>query len=252
MLYDFDVESDPLTLAQVTLLLASHCPHITCAPGSKKHDMLWFTLAVHHAKASGAHRTAEEAASTSHTPSFLPSPSPSSLPSASLSSLPTQDQRHGALKRLWWCCRLCDVTLPLDAGRALQTWTTKGNANLSNSVLSYGDVAHEIGRSEVAEAQTKRRTFEVMDSTAELFAALVKVIWVIDPETHSPTDADKLSLENCLEELACWYQKSKSYVDDFQHRPSHDAVESCTSQGEPDDSVSDTVQLCIGFMLIHY
>lgn len=84
------------------------------------------------------------------------------------------------LKRLWWCCIIRDRGLALYARRSIQITRAHFDVD-ANSPLGPADLADEIGRSKVYDAETKRSLVDVTAQLVGLCAALTDVIGLVYP-----------------------------------------------------------------------
>lgn len=121
--------------------------------------------------------------------------------------LPRAQKLQNTLKRLWWCCIICDRVFPLSSRRDIKI--TKSNFDFGGSpVLDSSDMADETYGSEVYDPTTKALLAEVLQKFVELCVGLTDVLTVTSvlhnhPAWESTINADKLN--SSKEELQQWY-----------------------------------------------
>ncbi|KAI5468138.1 hypothetical protein BGZ63DRAFT_478779 [Mariannaea sp. PMI_226] len=155
LLYDFGYERCSIAIAQAAVLL-SHS-HLIPLPygGYKQLGSLWAGIAIHHARDARAHRYA-----------FL-------RPDSTLS--PEQKRQHNVLKRLWWCCIICDRVIPLTSRQTIKI--TRSNFNFDQSpILSVEDLSDEFDHSDVYDSSTKAFLAQALIKTVELCVILTDVL----------------------------------------------------------------------------
>jgi hypothetical protein len=175
LLYDFESESSPICIAQSALLLSFWSP--VSSSGIRKANSTWLTIAIQHAKVAEAH----------HYSSFGSSPPPNINSNDGSNKIPsaTQLKRQNMLKRLWWCCIIRDRILALCVRRSIQI--TRAHFDLdANSPLGSADLADEIDRSKVYNADTKRALIDIMSQLIDLCVLLTDMLILVYPLDDTP------------------------------------------------------------------
>ena len=188
LLYDFGCESSPITKAQGALLLAQS--HLIPRPlaGNTPFGSIWLSVAIHFARDANAHRYT----------SYIVDAAPDA---------PRARKLQNTLKRLWWCCIICDRVFPLSSRRDIKI--TKSNFDFSGCpVLDSGDLSDETYTSEVFDPTTKVLLAELLQKFVELCVVLTDVLAVTSvlhshPSWDSTINADKLN--SSKEEIQRWY-----------------------------------------------
>lgn len=115
------------------------------------------------------------------------------------------------LKRLWWCCIIRDRILALGVRRSLQI--SRAHFDLeANTGLGFTDLADEVDRSKVYNAETKRCLIEIFVQLGELCSALTDLITLVFPLDDVPGWDRQLGLEGpaklkeCKAALRSWYK----------------------------------------------
>jgi hypothetical protein len=171
LLHDFESESSPICIAQAALLLSFWSP--VSSSGIRKANSTWLTIAIQHAKVAEAH----------HYSSFGSSP----VASDGNSKTPTAMQlnRQNILKRLWWCCIIRDRILALCVRRSIQI--TRAHFDMdANSPLGSADLADEISRSKVYNADTKRALIDIMSQLIDLCILFTDMLILVYPLDDTP------------------------------------------------------------------
>ncbi|KAF4974207.1 hypothetical protein FZEAL_8867 [Fusarium zealandicum] len=190
LLHDFNCEKSSIAIAQAALLLAhSHLIPLSLA-GNKPLGSIWLGVAIHYARDAKAHCY------------FSRRPA--------CGEIPTTRKAHNTLKRLWWCCIICDRLLPLTSRQNIKI--TKANFSFSGcSVLGSADLSEESYHSDVYDSTTKLLHAEILAKLVELCVVLTDVLTVTSVLHNNPswalsrklTDINKASL--CKMELQRWY-----------------------------------------------
>ncbi|KAF5625309.1 cutinase transcription factor 1 beta [Fusarium tjaetaba] len=118
LLYDFSVEKSCIAIAQASLLLAHTHLIPRCIAGNKPLGSIWLGIAISYARVSKAHCY-------------------SSLRPNKDTEVAKVQKLRNTLKRLWWCCIICDRLLPLTSRQSIKI--TPSNFSFSCSKL--GNVA---------------------------------------------------------------------------------------------------------------
>ncbi|KAI8630122.1 hypothetical protein F5Y19DRAFT_54054 [Xylariaceae sp. FL1651] len=164
LLYDFDTEASLVCLAQTALLLSYWAPNWSHA--TKKPNTAWLSIAIQNAKSAEAHLY-------------------SAMPTFSQVADPVEYKKQNILKRLWWCCVIRDRILPLGMRRSIQV--SRAHFDLdSNSGLGYIDLADEVERSKVYNAETKRCLIEIFVQIGELCSVLTDILTLVFPLDDTP------------------------------------------------------------------
>ncbi|KAL7620427.1 hypothetical protein AAE478_009422 [Parahypoxylon ruwenzoriense] len=190
LLFDFDTEASLVDLAQTALLLSFWATNWSLA--SKKLNSTWLGIAIQNAKSSDAHLYAVK-------PTFSPITDP------------VQYKKQNTLKRLWWCCIIRDRILALGVRRSLQI--SRAHFDLdANTGLGYTDLADEVDRSKVYNAETKRCLIEIFVQLGELSSVLTDLITLVFPLDDVPGWDKELGsegaakLRECKAALRRWYK----------------------------------------------
>ncbi|KAI0169137.1 fungal-specific transcription factor domain-containing protein [Hypoxylon sp. FL1284] len=190
LLFDFDTETSLVDLAQTALLLSFWATNWSLA--SKKLNSTWLGIAIQNAKSSDAHLYAIK-------------------PTFSAATDPVQHKKQNLLKRLWWCCIIRDRILALGVRRSLQI--SRSHFDLeANTGLEYTDLADEVERSKVYNAETKRCLIEIFVQLGELCSALTDLLILVFPLDDVPGWDRQLGsegpakLKECKAALRSWYK----------------------------------------------
>lgn len=107
---------------------------------------------------------------------------------------PEDERRQNELKRIWWCCIIRDRIMPLCVRR--NTQITQSHFDFrSNPALGYEDLSHEIERSRVYAAETKRSLVIILARMTELCVCLTDILDLVYPIRDLPFSDDNLSLQ---------------------------------------------------------
>ncbi|KAB5578351.1 fungal-specific transcription factor [Coniochaeta sp. 2T2.1] len=178
LLYDFESESSPICIAQAALLLSFWSP--VSSSGIRKANSTWLTIAIQHAKVAEAHHYSSFGSSNNTMPATTGHGN-----GADKSPTITQLKRQNILKRLWWCCIIRDRILALCVRRSIQI--TRAHFDLdANSPLGSADLADEIDRSKVYNADTKRALIDIMSQLIDLCVLLTDMLVLVYPLDDSP------------------------------------------------------------------
>ncbi|KAI2630308.1 fungal-specific transcription factor domain-containing protein [Hypomontagnella submonticulosa] len=190
LLFDFDTETSLVDLAQTALLLSFWATNWSLA--SKKLNSTWLGIAIQNAKSADAHLYAVK-------------------PTVSPITDPVKYKKQNILKRLWWCCLIRDRILALGVRRSLQI--SRAHFDLeSNTGLGYTDLADEIDRSKVYNAETKRCLIEIFVQLGELCSVLTDLITLVFPLDDVPGWDQQQGSEGTAKLSACkaalrrWYK----------------------------------------------
>lgn len=190
LLYDFDTETSLIDLSQTALLLSFWATNWSLA--SKKLNSTWLGIAIQNARNSDAHLYAVK-------------------PAFSISTDPIQHKKQNTLKRLWWCCVIRDRILALGVRRTLQICRAHFDID-ANTGLGYTDLADEIDRSRVYNAETKRYLIEIFVQLGELCSVLTDVVTLVFPLDDVPGWGRQMGsegaakLNECKAALRRWYK----------------------------------------------
>ncbi|KAI1267608.1 hypothetical protein F5Y18DRAFT_306748 [Xylariaceae sp. FL1019] len=190
LLYDLDTEASLVYLAQTALLLSYWSPNWSHA--TKKPNTAWLGIAIQNAKSAEAHLY-------------------SAMPTFSAVLEPIEHKKQNILKRLWWCCVIRDRILPLGMRRSIQI--SRAHFDLdTNSGLGYVDLADEVERSRVYNAETKRSLIEIFVQIGELCSVLTNILTLVFPMDDIPgwgrhTGAEGAAkVRDCKMSLRRWYK----------------------------------------------
>ncbi|KAI1378589.1 fungal-specific transcription factor domain-containing protein [Hypoxylon crocopeplum] len=190
LLFDFDTETSLVDLAQTAVLLSFWATNWSLA--SKKLNSTWLGIAIQNAKSSDAHLYAVK-------PTYSPITDP------------IQHKKQNILKRLWWCCLIRDRILALGVRRSLQV--SRAHFDLdANPGLGYADLADEVDRSKVYNAETKRCLIEIFVQLGELCSVLTDLVTLVFPLDDVPGWDRELGsegatkLKECKAALRKWYK----------------------------------------------
>ncbi|EWG41247.1 hypothetical protein FVEG_03391 [Fusarium verticillioides 7600] len=200
LLFDMEAETAHLPLAHAALMLMNWVPEspTTTAPVPYR---TWLSLAIHHAKLINAHRH------------------------AGICDLGTSanEPRSKTLRRLWWCCIICDRLSSLACRFRLQI--TPDMLDMENCVpLGFADLQSEIHRSNVLSPATKRQLISLFSKTLSLLMLLTEIIPIAYPfETQLESSPDFSVQEEEKVRKSCdlleeWYNTAKSEFPPF-HKP---------------------------------
>lgn len=152
---------------------------------------LWLGVAIHYARDARAHRFHSMAACNPR-------------------ATPSEEKKYNALKRLWWCCIICDRIMALTLRRNVKI--TPSSVNLSDCpTLCSADLADEIHNSSVYDATSKLFLADIVSKLAELCVILADVLFVTSSVREgslaaSPRKGSDGNLPSiCRLELQRWY-----------------------------------------------
>lgn len=149
-----------MLLAQTHLI-----PH--CLAGNKPLGSIWLGVAIAYARDAKAH-------------CYF------SLKTKSLAELPKFQKLHNTLKRLWWCCIICDRLLPLTSRQNIKI--TKANFSFSGCPpLGSADLADESYGSDVYDPTTKLVHAEILSKLVDLCLILTDVLTVTSVFHNNPS-----------------------------------------------------------------
>lgn len=151
---------------------------------------LWAGIAIHHARDARAHRYYQ-------------------IPASSLQT-PEQIKHYNVLKRLWWCCVICDRVIPLTSRQNIKI--TKTNFNFDDGpILGVDDLSDEFDHSDVYDSSTKALLAQALIKIVELCVILTDVLSLSSLVHENPNLAlsQKFSETNpagmCRVQLQRWY-----------------------------------------------
>lgn len=177
LLYDFDVESCPLVLAQTAILLTFH-------PGNQQSwptqsNTSWLSKAIQHCKAIKAHQAAR---------------------AQEIGSRPSsKSEKHRILmRRIWWCCITRDRMLSLGLHRELQIPDTFPTLVLCD------DFKYDVGRSPVRCANSQRQMHEMFLAISRLCNTVTGLLQTTPSVAGSEQHITDLS--RCENELNAWFE----------------------------------------------
>lgn len=134
------------------------------------------------------------------------------MPSFSPVVEPGEHKRQNGLKRLWWCCVLRDRLVSLGMRRSVQISRAHFDVD-ANPGLGFADLAGEVGRSRVYNAETKRRLIEIFAQMSELLCSvLTDLLTLVFPLDDVPGWGRQNGIEGvekvrkCKAELRRWYK----------------------------------------------
>ncbi|KAF5564880.1 cutinase transcription factor 1 beta [Fusarium napiforme] len=200
LLFDMEAETAHLPLAQAALMLMNWVPESPTTTSPVPYRT-WLSLAIHHAKLINAHRHAGicDVGTTANEP------------------------RSKTLRRLWWCCIICDRLSSLACRFRLQI--TPDMLDMENCVpLGFADLQSEIHRSSVFSPATKRRLIALFSKNLSLLMLLTEIIPVAYPfETRLESSPDFSAQEEenigkSCDLLEKWYDTAKAEFPPF-HKP---------------------------------
>ncbi|KAL9566260.1 hypothetical protein ACKAV7_009619 [Fusarium commune] len=190
LLYDFSVEKSCIAIAQASLLLAHTHLIPRCIAGNKPLGSIWLGIAISYARVAKAHCY-------------------SSLRPNKDTEVAKVQKLRNTLKRLWWCCIICDRLLPLTSRQSIKI--TPSNFSFSCSKLGSADLCDELYNSDVYDSTTKTLHAELLSRLVDLCVVLTDVLTVTSVLYNNPSwmlsgrmeVAKDASL--CQMELCRWY-----------------------------------------------
>ncbi|PTB72617.1 N-terminal binuclear Zn cluster-containing/DNA binding domain-containing protein [Trichoderma longibrachiatum ATCC 18648] len=197
ILYDFEIESDPVSLGQATVLFTFWPGSLRSGPS--KQNSQWLSKAIGHAKSLRAHHL------TSNTgrDKFLNIP----------------PQTRTSLRRLWWCCYVRDRIIALGLRRALRIPE-------KYPTLDMGDFEDEIHRSRVYNAESKRRFFDIFMLISRLCVVVTDLLKLcsisehgLECETNISVTNRQEAIANCTTQLQEWYDSARQQFPDDAELP---------------------------------
>ncbi|KAF4952481.1 hypothetical protein FGADI_6715 [Fusarium gaditjirri] len=203
LLFDMEAETAHLPLAQAALMLMNWVPESPTTTSSVPYRT-WLSLAIHHAKLIKAHRHAGicDAGTTENEP------------------------RSRTLRRLWWCCIICDRLSSLACRFRLQI--TPDILDMETCVpLGFDDLESEIYRSSVFSPATKRQLIALFSKNLSLLMLLTELIPVAYPfETRLESSPDfsvqeEGNIRKTCDLLDEWYDAAKAEFPPF-HQPTEE------------------------------
>ncbi|EXM24716.1 hypothetical protein FoTM2_006280 [Fusarium oxysporum f. sp. vasinfectum] len=211
LLFDMEAETAHLPLAQAALMLMNWVPE---SPGttSPVPYRTWLSLAIHHAKLVKAHRHAGicDVGTTANEP------------------------RSRTLRRLWWCCIICDRLSSLTCRFRLQI--TPDMLDMENCVpLGFADLQSEIHRSNVFSPATKRQLISLFSKYLGLLMLLTELIPVAYPfETRLESSPDfsvqeEENIRKSCDLLDEWYDTAKAEFPPFHQLKAAEESDSVNS-----------------------
>ncbi|KAK6446792.1 hypothetical protein FP744_10003042 [Trichoderma asperellum] len=194
ILYDFEIESNPIALGQVAILLTFWPGGLRL--GLTKANSAWLGTAIRHAKSLRAHHLSSKHASQ-HTQNVPP-------------------KTRILLRRLWWCCYFRDRSLALALRRTMRIPE-------KYPLLTLEDFEGEFHRSRVYNAEAKRHIFDIYIQISKLVVIMTDVLRLcsisedgIDSET---TRTDHHAIANCMAQLQAWHDETRLQFPDDGDRP---------------------------------
>ncbi|RKL46572.1 hypothetical protein BFJ70_g3059 [Fusarium oxysporum] len=190
LLYDFSVEKSCIAIAQASLLLAHTHLIPRCIAGNKPLGSIWLGIAISYARVAKAHCY-------------------SSLRPSKDTEVAKVQKLRNTLKRLWWCCIICDRLLPLTSRQSIKI--TPSNFSFSCSKLGSADLCDELYNSDVYDSTTKTLHAELLSRLVDLCVVLTDVLTVTSVLYNNPSWMLSGRMEVgkdaslCQMELCRWY-----------------------------------------------
>ncbi|EXM12876.1 hypothetical protein FoTM2_010693 [Fusarium oxysporum f. sp. vasinfectum] len=190
LLYDFSVEKSCIAIAQASLLLAHTHLIPRCIAGNKPLGSIWLGIAISYARVAKAHCY-------------------SSLRPNKDTEVAKVQKLRNTLKRLWWCCIICDRLLPLTSRQSIKI--TPSNFSFSCSKLGSADLCDELYNSDVYDSTTKTLHAELLSRLVDLCVVLTDVLTVTSVLYNNPSWMLSGRMEVgkdaslCQMELCRWY-----------------------------------------------
>ncbi|KAF4474661.1 cutinase transcription factor 1 beta [Fusarium agapanthi] len=173
LLYDFSVENSCIAIAQASLLLAHTHLIPRCIAGNKPLGSIWLGIAISYARVAKAHCY-------------------SSLRPNKDTEVAKVQKLRNTLKRLWWCCIICDRLLPLTSRQSIKI--TPSNFSFSCSKLGSADLCDEFSWSETKTTLDERMAEEISPaSSIILFKNLIEMYYHLLPPSQSDTQLRRQS-----------------------------------------------------------
>ncbi|KAF5644857.1 cutinase transcription factor 1 beta [Fusarium sp. NRRL 25303] len=224
LLFDMEAETSHLPLAQAALMLMKWVPESPTTTSPVPYRT-WLSLAIHHAKLINAHRHSGicDVGTTANEP------------------------QSRTLRRLWWCCIICDRLSSLACRFRLQI--TPDMFDMENCVpLGFADLQSEIHRSNVFSPATKRQLISLFSKNLSLLMLLTEIIPVAYPfETRLGSIPDFSAQEeeiirNSCDRLEEWYNTAKAEFPPFHQ---------ITTAEDNDSAKSVTVHTNLMYIYYH-
>ncbi|KLP20386.1 cutinase transcription factor 1 beta [Fusarium fujikuroi] len=190
LLYDFSVEKSCIAIAQASLLLAHTHLIPRCIAGNKPLGSIWLGIAISYARVAKAHCY-------------------SSLRPNKDTEVAKVQKLRNTLKRLWWCCIICDRLLPLTSRQSIKI--TPSNFSFSCSKLGSADLCDELYNFDVYDSTTKTLHAELLSRLVDLCVVLTDVLTVTSVLYNNPSWMLSGRMEVgkdaslCQMELCRWY-----------------------------------------------
>ncbi|KAF5668793.1 cutinase transcription factor 1 beta [Fusarium denticulatum] len=211
LLFDMEAETGHLPLAQAALLLMNWVPESPTTTSPVPYRT-WLSLAIHHAKLINANRHAgicDVATSTN-------------------------EPRSKTLRRLWWCCIICDRLSSLACRFCLQI--TPDMLDMKNFVpLGFADLQSEIHRSNVFSPETKLQLISLFSKTLGLLMLLMEIIpvaYLFETRLESSPDfsaQEEGNIRRSCDLLEEWYNTAKAKFPPFHKANAAEESESANS-----------------------
>ncbi|KAF4946369.1 hypothetical protein FSARC_14213 [Fusarium sarcochroum] len=229
LLYNMEIESAHLPLAQSALLLMGWVPDRPSNTMPVPYKT-WLGLGLHHAKHINAHRENGVC----------------DVPSSTCSA---EDPHSNTLRRLWWCCIIMDRLSPLCTRFRLQI--TSDLFDFEHCVpLGFVDLQTEVYRSKVFHPSTKLQHIAIFSKFLGLLMALTEVLPIVFPfenKLESGTESleeEANKIERCGDLLRNWYKTANA---DFPLFDGHDA-----DQRSDELDHTNSIILYTNLMYIYY
>ncbi|KAF5708186.1 cutinase transcription factor 1 beta [Fusarium mundagurra] len=184
------VEKSCIAIAQASLLLAHTHLIPRCIAGNKPLGSIWLGIAISYARVAKAHCY-------------------SSLRPNKDTEVAKVQKLRNTLKRLWWCCIICDRLLPLTSRQSIKI--TPANFSFSCSKLGSADLCDELYNSDVYDSTTKTLHAELLSRLVDLCVVLTDVLTVTSVLYNNPSWMLSGRMEVgkdaslCQMELCRWY-----------------------------------------------
>ncbi|PTB62707.1 N-terminal binuclear Zn cluster-containing/DNA binding domain-containing protein [Trichoderma citrinoviride] len=197
ILYDFEIECDPISLGQAALLFTFWPGSLR--PGPSKQNSQWLSKAIGHAKSLRAHHL------TSNT---------------GRDKLPDIPPRTRiSLRRLWWCCYIRDRIIALGLRRTLRIPE-------KYPTLDIEDFEDEIHRSRVYKAESKRCFFDIFMRISKLCVVVTDLLRLcsvsehgLECETNITVTDRQEAVASCTAQLQEWYDSARQQFPDDAEQP---------------------------------
>ncbi|KAL7934739.1 fungal-specific transcription factor domain-containing protein [Trichoderma chlorosporum] len=195
ILYDFEIESDPISLGQAALLFTFWPAGLR--PGPSKANSTWLSTAIRHAKSVRAHHMTLNPNRIKQT------------------AIPAQTRI--SLRRLWWCCYIRDRILALGLRRTLRIQE-------KYPPLVLEDFENEIHRSRVYNAESKQRLFDIFVQISKLCVVVTDLLRICSTsedglESETSVADHHNAMANCSAQLQEWYDEARRQLPDDADQP---------------------------------